>query len=167
MTTQPTAPTAPATAHPTPPILQPGVKASGPARDMSITLDFDTAMAAGNGRIIVTDGAVQTVIDRATGLPTMRVVGATDTHTVSASSLLFDGTEVTLHVTNLLPGHTYSVVMGADALQSSDHVAFGGVRSTSLLSFPTPTVGPALVSAAADGPILKTDGSIAVTLTFS
>jgi hypothetical protein len=169
MTTQPTAPTttAPATASLSPPILQPGIKALGTARDMSIVMDFNTAMAAGNGTIIVTDGAVQTVIDRATGLPTMRVVGATDTHTIAASSLVIDGAEVTLHVTNLLPGHKYSVVMGADALQSSDHVAFGGVRSTSLLSFPTPAAGPTLVAAGSDGGILKADGSIAVTLKFS
>jgi hypothetical protein len=138
---------------------------------MSIALDFNTAMAAANGTIIITDGAVQTVIDRATGQPTLRVVGATDTHTVSASSLVIEGAHVKLDVSGLLAGHTYSVVMGADVLQSSGHVAFGGLRSTSQLTFTTPaapdTKGPALVSVDTDGAVLKAGGSIAVTLTFS
>ncbi|KGF80653.1 hypothetical protein IA69_16575 [Massilia sp. JS1662] len=138
---------------------------------MSIALDFNTAMTAAAGTIIITDGAVQTVIDRATGEPTLRVVGATDTHTVSAASLVIEGSHVKLDVAGLLPGHTYSVVMGADALQSSGHVAFGGVRSTSQLTFTTPaapdTQGPALVSVDTDGGVLKAGGSIAVTLKFS
>ncbi len=144
---------------------------TGTASDMSIALDFNTAMAAATGTIIVTDGAVQTVIDRATGEPTLRVVGATDTHTVSASSLVIEGSHVKLDVAGLRPGHTYSVVMGADALQSSGHVAFGGVRSTSQLTFKTPaapdTQGPTLVSVDTDGGVLKAGGSIAVTLKFS
>jgi hypothetical protein len=134
---------------------------------MHIALNFNTTMAAAGGTVIVTDGAVQTVIDRETGLPTMRVVGATDTHTVSASSLVIDGTTVTLNVTGLLSGHTYSVVMGADALQSDGHVAFGGVRSTSQLTFATPDITGPTVSVTTDGNVLKAGGSIAVTLTFS
>jgi hypothetical protein len=153
-----------------PPILL-AATPTGTAGDMSIALDFNTAMAAAGGTIIITDGAVQTVIDRATGEPTLRVVGATDTHTVSASSLVIEGSHVTLDVKGLLPGHTYSVVMGADALQSSGHVAFGGVRATSQLTFTTPaapdTQGPALVSVDTDGGVLKAGGSIAVTLKFS
>ena len=54
----------------------------------SITLDFSTDMAAGSGSVIITDGAIQTVIARVTGEPTLRVVGATDTHTISASTLV-------------------------------------------------------------------------------
>ena len=153
-----------------PPVLL-SATPTGTAGDMSIALDFNTAMAAATGTIIITDGAVQTVIDRATGEPTLRVVGATDTHTVSAASLVIEGSHVKLDVTGLLPGHTYSVVMGADALQSSGHVAFGGVRSTSQLTFTTPaapdTQGPALVSVDTDGGVLKAGGSIAVTLKFS
>ncbi|EEF25583.1 conserved hypothetical protein, partial [Ricinus communis] len=153
-----------------PPVLL-AATPTGTAGDMSIALDFNTAMAAAGGTIIITDGAVQTVIDRATGEPTLRVVGATDTHTVSASSLVIEGSHVKLDVAGLLPGHTYSVVMGADALQSSGHVAFGGVRSTSQLTFRTPdapdTQGPTLVSVDTDGGVLKAGGSIAVTLKFS
>lgn len=170
----PTQTTVPATtdtaASVVPPILL-SATPTGTASDMSIALDFNTAMAAANGTIIVTDGAVQTVIDRETGQPTVRVVGATDTHTLSASSLVIEGTHVKLDVTGLLAGHTYSVVMGADVLQSSGHVAFGGLRSTSQLTFTTPaapdTKGPALVSVDTNGAVLKAGGSIAVTLTFS
>jgi hypothetical protein len=132
---------------------------------------FDMAMAAGSGTITITDGAVQTVIDRATGQPTMRVVGATDTHTVSAASASVDGVHVKLNVASLLPGHQYSIVMGSGVLLSSDHVAFGGVRSTSQLQFTAPAIqdreGPSFVSAAADAALLKAGGSLKVTLTFS
>jgi hypothetical protein len=171
MPTQTTVPVPPIpVVPPIPPILL-AATPTGTANDMSIALDFNTAMAAAAGTIIITDGAVQTVIDRATGEPTLRVVGATDTHTVSASSLVIEGSHVKLDVAGLLPGHTYSVVMGADALQSSGHVAFGGVHSTSQLTFTTPaapdTQGPALVAVDTDGGVLKAGGSIGVTLKFS
>ncbi len=136
-----------------------------------IDLVFNTAMVAGSGTIYITDGAVQTVIDRATGQPTMRVVGATDTHTVSASSLSIDGAQVKLTVAGLLPGHQYSIVMGSGVLLSSDLVAFGGIRSTTQATFKAPDSvdheGPAFVSASADASLLKADGSLKVTLTFS
>jgi hypothetical protein len=136
-----------------------------------IDLVFDTAMAAGSGAIVITDGAVQTVIDRATGQPTMRVVGANDTHTVSAASVSIDGTHVKLNVAGLLPGHQYSIVMGSGVLVSINNVAFGGVRSTSQLQFSAPVnpdqEGPSFVSASADAALLKAGGSLKVTLTFS
>jgi hypothetical protein len=138
---------------------------------MSIDLVFDIAMAAGSGTIFITDGAVQTVIDRATGQPTMRVVGATDTHTISAASVSVDGNHVKLLVPGLLPGHEYSIVMGAGVLASSAHVAFGGLRGTSELRFSTPAASdheaPSLVSSGIDGSLLASGGSLQVTLTFS
>jgi hypothetical protein len=138
---------------------------------MSIDLVFDIAMAAGSGTIFITDGAVQTVIDRATGQPTMRVVGATDTHTISAASVSVDGAHVKLLVPGLLPGHEYSIVMGAGVLASSAHVAFGGLRGTSDLRFSTPATpdheAPSLVSSQIDGSLLASGGSLHVTLTFS
>jgi hypothetical protein len=162
MTTQNTASSTP----PVAPKLQSKV-ATGTADNMHIALEFNTTMVAAGGTIIVTDGAVQTVIDRDTGLPTLRVVGATDTHAVSASSLVINGNTVTLNVTGLQSGHTYSVVMGADALQSDGHLAFGGVRSTSQVTFATPDITGPTVSVTTDGGVLKAGGSIAVTLTFS
>jgi hypothetical protein len=141
------------------------------AGGMSIDLVFNTAMAAGSGTITITDGAVQTVIDRATGQPAMRVVGATDTHTISASSVSVDGTHVKLNVAGLLPDHAYSIVMGNGVLVSSEHVAFGGVRSTSQVQFttdPAPDSGaPTLVSHEIDGSLLRAGGSLQVTLVFS
>jgi hypothetical protein len=138
---------------------------------MRIDLEFNTAMAAGSGTIFITDGAVQTVIDRATGQPTMRVVGGTDTHTIVAGSVTIDGTHVTLIVPDLLPGHAYSVVMGEGVLASSAQVAFGGLRSTSQLQFSTPAApdleGPALVRGTIDAGLLKSDGTLHVMLTFS
>jgi hypothetical protein len=133
-----------------------------------IDLTFNTAMAAGSGTITITDGAVQTVIDRVTGQPTMRVVGATDTHTVSAASASFAGTQVKLDVPGLLPGHTYSIVMGNGVLVSSGQVAFGGVRSTSQVVFSTPdSAALSLKESSIDASLLKLGGSLQATLTFS
>lgn len=159
------------TTNPTPILLSatPTVTAGG----MRIDLVFNTAMAAGSGTITITDGAVQTVIDRVTGQPAMRVVGATDTHTISAASVGIDstGTHVMLDVAGLLPGHDYSVVMGNGVLVSSANVAFGGVRSTSQVQFSTAPAadgeGPALVSHSIDASLLKAGGSLQVTLVFS
>jgi hypothetical protein len=138
--------------------------------DGSIDLVFNTAMAAGSGTIIITDGAIQTVIDRATGLPTMRVVGANDTHTVSASSVGIEGTHVKLNVPGLLPGHEYSIVMASGVLASSDHVAFGGIRSTSQAPFTVPSGGDTKGPSATielDGNELLNGGSIGLTITLT
>jgi hypothetical protein len=138
--------------------------------DGSIDLVFNTAMAAGSGTIIITDGAIQTVIDRATGLPTMRVVGANDTHTVSASSVGIEGTHVKLNVPGLLPGHEYSIVMASGVLVSSGHVAFGGIRSTSQAPFTVPSGGDTKGPSATielDGNELLNGGSIGLTITLT
>jgi len=155
--------------NPTPILLSatPTVTAEG----MRIDLAFDTAMAAGTGTIYITDGAVQTVIDRATGQPAMRVVGATDTHTLAAGSVIVDGTHVKLDVAGLLPDHTYSVVMGDGVLVSNANVAFGGLRSTSQVQFTTAPApdreAPVLVSHTIDTSLLKAGASLQVTLVFS
>jgi hypothetical protein len=150
------------------PILLTATPSPGPG-GTTIDLVFNTAMAAGSGTITITDGAVQTVIDRATGQPAMRVVGATDTHTVSAASVSVDGTHVTLNVAGLLPGHQYSIVMGSGVLLSSDHVAFGGVRSTSAFQFITAVADSTGLSAAIalDGAELKYGDEIGVTITLN
>lgn len=155
--------------NPTPILLSatPTVTAEG----MSIDLVFDTAMAAGSGTIYITDGAVQTVIDRATGQPAMRVVGATDTHTLAAGSVVADGKHVKLNVAGLLPDHAYSIVMGNGVLVSTANVAFGGLRSTSQVQFTTAPApdgeAPTLVSHTIDASLLKAGASLQVTLVFS
>ncbi|QJD99389.1 Ig-like domain-containing protein [Massilia forsythiae] len=146
---------------------------SGTAAHTSIDLVFDMAMAVANrgGVVTITDGTVQTVIDRATGKPVMRVTGATDTHTVSAASLVVDGNNVKLDVAGLLPGHTYSVVMAAGVLASGEQVAFGGVRSTTQLRFTTPEAGdataPTVASIETSGNALAAGAPVALTIHFS
>lgn len=163
---------APAATGGMPPSLSKAIT-SGTAAHTSIDLVFDMAMAVANrgGVVTITDGTVQTVIDRATGKPVMRVTGATDTHTVSAASLVVDGSNVKLDVAGLLPGHTYSVVMAAGVLASGEQVAFGGVRSTTQLRFTTPEAGdataPAVTSIETSGNALAAGAPVALTIHFS
>jgi hypothetical protein len=143
---------------------------AGTAAHTTITLTFNTTMAAGSGTIYVTDGAVQTVIDRATGLPAMRIVGATDTHAIAAGSVHVDGAVVTIDAAGLLAGHNYSVVMDAGVLYSASHRVFGGLRSASGVVISTPTgdtQAPTLASIELDGATLSVGHDIAVTIRFS
>jgi hypothetical protein len=144
---------------------------SGTAEHTIITLDFSTTMAAGSGTIYVTDGAVQTVIDRATGLPVMRIVGATDTHAIAVSTVHVEGTQVTIDATGLKPGHGYSVVMDAGVLVSSGHRVFGGLHSAAQASFDTPaaadTQAPAVASIALDAATLAAGHGAGLTISFS
>lgn len=146
---------------------------TGSAAHTSIDLSFDMAMAIANGGgvVTITDGTVQTVIDRATGKPVMRVTGATDTHTVSAASLVVDGNHVRLDVAGLLAGHEYSVVMAAGVLASGEQVAFGGVRSTTQLRFTTPEAGditaPSVASIESSGNALTAGAPVTLTIHFS
>jgi hypothetical protein len=153
-----------------PPALS-GTSFSGTAEHTVITLDFSTTMAAGSGTIYVTDGAVQTVIDRATGLPVMRIVGATDTHAIAVGSVHVDGTQVTIDATGLKPGHGYSVVMDAGVLVSSGHRVFGGLHSAAQASFDTPAAGdtqaPAVASIALDAATLAAGHGAGLTISFS
>ncbi len=141
---------------------------SGTAEHMTITLNFTTDMARGTGNIYITDGAVQTVIDRVTGQPTLRIVGATDTHVIPVGSAAIDGGAVTLQGFGLKAGHNYSVIMDAGVLTSTAGKVFAGVRMPNQVSFPTPVdPGPTVTSIEFDGGVLKSGGSIGVTITFS
>jgi hypothetical protein len=152
-----------------PPSLE-RASSSGTAEHTIITLDFSTTMAAGSGTIYVTDGAVQTVIDRASGLPVMRIVGASDTHAISVGSVHIDGTQVTIDATGLKPGHGYSVVMDAGVLVSSGHRVFAGLHSAGEASFATPagdTQAPVVASIALDATTLSAGHGAGLTITFS
>jgi hypothetical protein len=144
---------------------------SGGTDSLSFDLNFSAAMRAGTGVVYVTDGALQTVIDRVSGLPTMRIVGADDTRTISAASLKFEGSHVIIELDDLLPGRSYSVVMANGVLVSADGSAFTGIRNSAALHFDTPpapdTSAPSLVSASAGGTVLAADGSVQVTIKFS
>jgi hypothetical protein len=143
---------------------------SGTAAHATITLNFNTAMAIGSGMIYVTDGAAQTVIDRATGLPAMRIVGATDTHAIPAGSVHVSGTQVTIDATGLQAGLSYSVLMDAGVLVTASHRVFGGLHGANGVVFApaaSDTQGPALTAITLDGPTLSVGHDIGVTLTFS
>lgn len=124
-------PDLPSSGNVLPPVLLSAIP-TGVADSMHIALNFSTAMAAGSGTI--TDGA-------------------TDTHTLSAAQAVIDGSHVTLNVAGLLPGHSYSILMGAGVLVSSGHLAFGGVPSTSQVQFSTPaapdTTAPSVLAVGA------------------
>lgn len=147
-----------------------GMTSSGNAAHVTLDLTFSTAMKAGSGMVYVTDGAVQTVIDGATGLPTLRIVGATDTHQVPASSLRYDGNHVFVDAYGLKPGLNYSVIIAPGALASTENKAFAGLRSPGYASFSAPgsdTTGPTLASMELDSSTVRVGHDIEVRLTFS
>lgn len=138
----------------------------------TLALHFSTAMRiGGSGTLYVTDGALQTVIDRATGLPTLRVVGATDTHLVSASSIAIEGGTVMLNVPGLIPGHAYHVFMDGAILQSMDGIAVSGGRTAGAnngFSFAPPVPAPTLsAELSLDGDTLTSESHIGLTIVFS
>lgn len=146
---------------------------SGTAARTTIDLTFSTAMRAGtSGSIYITDGAVQTVLD-SSGMPSLRIVGASDTREIALSSLHFSGEHVLIDGLDLLAGHHYSVVISPGALQSTESKAFAGVRSPGQISFsttPVPsgdTIGPTLDAIHLDATKLKAGQDIPVTLVFS
>jgi hypothetical protein len=146
------------------------VTRTGTASHLTVDLGFDSAMARGVGTIYITDGAVQTVIDRVTGQPVMRIVGASDTHQVSAASVRIDGNHVSFDIDGLSPDHAYSVVMAPGVLMAADQRAFAGVRGTADYQFTAPAgdiQAPSVVSTAMSATTLKAGGTIEVTIKFS
>jgi hypothetical protein len=152
--------------QPTIPLLS---TSTGPGASTHIDLAFNTAMARGTGTIFVTDGAVQTVIDRVTGQPTMRIVGASFTREISASSVTIDGTDVKFDVSGLPAGQHYSVVMDPGVLVTTANKPFAGVRTPGQLAFQSApdTQPPGVTSVELDGSTLSAGHSIGVTITFS
>lgn len=146
------------------------VSRTGTASHLTVDLLFDSVMAKGAGIIYVTDGAVQTVIDRVTGQPVMRIVGGTDTHQISAASVSIDGKHVSFEVDGLSPDHSYSVVMASGVLLAADQRPFAGVRGTADYQFTAPsgdTQAPTVVSTDLSATTLKAGGTIDVTIKFS
>ncbi|GAB3470287.1 hypothetical protein GCM10027321_40490 [Massilia terrae] len=152
-----------------PPVLT-GSSISGTAGHMVIDLTFDQPVQAGSGSIIVTDGALQTVIDRASGLPTTRIVGATQTYQVPLSMVSFNGNTAEVAVDGLSAGHGYRVFILPGALQANGQ-PFAGVTNAARLAFVTPpaadTTPPALLQMSMDKYALSTGKSALLTMTFS
>lgn len=113
---------------------------SGVSTTPLITLQFDQTMLIGNGTIFITDGAVQTVIDRATGKPVPRIVGATHTSAIEVDSgaVTITGNTVEIQVSNmLLPQHEYSVYFGSGVLRGTNGISYAGMADTTVLNFTT------------------------------
>jgi len=106
-----------------------------------IDLNFASAMSKGSGSIFVTDGAVQTVIDRVTGQPTLRVVGATFTKVIALDQVSVSGTHVMFDAAGLPAGASLNVYMGAGTLLSGGKAA-GAITVPGSAAFTTPA-GPA------------------------
>lgn len=115
-----------------------------------IDLTFSTPMSKGGGSIFVTDGAIQTVINRSTGLPEQRVVGATVTREIALGEVSIDGALVGFDASGLAPGGAYSVFVGAGALLGGGR-AFAGITTMGQVAFTTPEVAaPSVLGASID-----------------
>lgn len=106
-----------------------------------IDLNFSVTMAKGRGSIFVTDGAVQTVIDRVTGEPKLRVVGASFTKEVPLSQVTVNGSHVSFDAAGLATGKHYSIFMGAGTLTSGG-APFAGYTVPNQVAFDIPATTP-------------------------
>ncbi|GAB3417093.1 Ig-like domain-containing protein [Massilia agilis] len=152
-----------------PPLLTDIVHVTGSPGHLRLDLGFSTGMARGSGSIFITDGAAQSVIDRATGLPTMRIVGATVTREVPVGSVTIDGNHVYIDGLDLPGGHSYSVLMGPGVLLSSSQFPFAGLSNPGRTSFTvsnTDTMPPSIVSTLFT-PALNAANSGTMSITFS
>jgi hypothetical protein len=132
-----------------------------------IDLNFASAMSKGSGSIFVTDGSVQTVIDRATGQPTLRVVGATFTKLIALDEVSISGTHVMFDAAGLPANASLNVYMGAGTLQSGGKAA-GAITVPGSAAFTTPAAGAPGLNATIemDGSSLRSGQEITVTITF-
>lgn len=137
-----------------------------------IDMEFSTAMARGQGVVYVTDGAVQTVIDRMTGKQAIRIVGASETLAVPVSQLQLSGNHVILEASGLSAGRTYHVYMADGVLLDAALLAYTGITVPGTVSFAPPdrsadTAAPALEGISFDGSTLDAAHDLVATLRFS
>ena len=137
-----------------------------------IDMEFSTAMARGLGVVYVTDGAVQTTIDRMTGLPTIRIVGATETRAIPVSELELSGTHVILEASGLGAGRTYNVYMADGVLRDAAQLGYSGITVPGTVSFLVPDrsadkTGPAIDAISFSGTTLDAGHDLVATITFS
>lgn len=128
----------------------------------NIVLTFSAAVIKGNGTITISDGATQTYIGR-DGLLHTRLVGATDTRTISlsdSSQVTVSGDTVTINLSSdLKPGLNYSVQMGPDALHNAAGKFWSGLSDATKLNFTTASP----VSMAGESPDLHTGSDFGVS----
>ncbi|KFI07302.1 hypothetical protein JN27_10150 [Massilia sp. BSC265] len=134
-----------------------------------IDLNFATTMGKGSGSIFVTDGAVQTVIDRVSGEPKLRVVGATFTKEIPLDQVSVSGTHVSFNAAGLPAGATLNVYMAAGTLLSGGK-ALGAITVPGSAAFTMPVGEPVLALSAtvsiADG-VLKAGAPLEMVVRFS
>ncbi len=134
-----------------------------------IDLTFSTTMSKGGGSIFVTDGAVQTVINRTTGQPELRVVGATVTREIPLSQVSINGAHVEFDASGLAAGSVYNVFMGSGTLLANGR-AFAGISAPGQVVFTTPEAAPAPALGATieiEDRTLRAGEDLTVTVTFS
>ncbi|MCC6070148.1 DUF4214 domain-containing protein [Massilia sp. GCM10020059] len=146
---------------------------SGVSVTPKIVLAFSQDVFAGSGVIYITDGAAQTVIDRATGQPKVRIVGATDTRAIDVrdtSHVSFDGERVTITVASALKsGVTYSILVGKGVFEGANDMPFGGISDSTVLNF-TPfgdSTPPEVVSFTLDRGSFNSGHTATMTIAFS
>lgn len=148
-----------------PDLTAPLLSSATPARsttavltDANIVLTFSEAVAAGSGLITISDGASQTYMGK-DGVLRTRLVGATDTRTVSisdASQVTIADNTVTINLAlDLQPGKTYSVQMGKGVLVDLAGNAYAGLTDTTKLYFKTAST--AVPTAVVDSTVTMTD----------
>jgi hypothetical protein len=135
-------------------------------------MEFSTGMARGQGVVYITDGAVQTVIDRMTGKPGIRIVGASETHAVPVSELELSGTHVILEVAGLGVGRTYNVFMGDGVLRDAALLGYGGITVPGTVSFLVPDrsgddTGPEIEAISFSATTLDAGHDLVATIRFS
>lgn len=143
-----------------------GSKATETDSGFQIDMEFSTAMARGQGVVYVTDGAVQTVIDRMTGKPGIRIVGATETLAIPVSQLQLSGNHVILEASGLSAGRSYNVYMADGVL-----LGYTGITVPGTVGFAPPDrsadkTGPTLASISFDGSTLDAGHDLVATIRF-
>lgn len=146
---------------------------SGVSVTPNIVLVFSQDVFAASGMIYITDGAAQTVIDRATGLPKVRIVGATDTRAIDVNDtahVSIDGERVTITVASALKsGVNYSVLIGKGVLEGANDMPFGGISDSTALNFAPfgDSTPPEVVGFTLDKGSLNSGHTATMTIEFS
>ncbi|WP_313028949.1 Ig-like domain-containing protein [Massilia alkalitolerans] len=139
-----------------------------------VRLTFAGAISKGSGSIFVTDGAVQTVIDRVTGEPRLRVVGGSFTKELSLDQVsISDSHQLTFSGAGLPAGATLNVYMGTGTLLSGGKPLAaitlpGSAAFTTPAAEPPPPPPPGLGATVsiADG-VLKAGAPLEMLVSFS
>ncbi|MYM21493.1 hypothetical protein GTP46_02390 [Duganella sp. FT135W] len=132
----------------------------------TITLHFDSAVSAGTGAIVVSDGFSQAFVGE-TGLSS-RIVGATDKRVLASgdTALAYSGTDIVVHLaTPLKSGLNYSVTMNSGTVINTAHEPNARIGSTTLFKFTSSGASgaPATPSAVIGSDIHFTDTGVSST----